>query len=139
MHSHKLGYFSTLAKELRGFFETFLDNKLRELNKIVHTAEQNRVRYTENVRISNNNLTKTWHEQLAAVHAERERVLKVLAEPEPLPTVVENFEPIKKRRQEISGEILENAQRTAGFMSEALKLQISSRINDQLRDTNWQA
>ena len=106
MHGHKLNYFATMAKELRGFFETFLDNKLRELTKIVHTAEQNRVRYTENVRISNNNLTKTWLDQLTAVHAERERVLKALAEPEQLPTVVEGFELSRKRRHEITSEIL---------------------------------
>jgi hypothetical protein len=59
MHGHKLNYFATMAKELRGFFETFLDNKLRELTKIVHAAEQNRVRYTENVRISNTVFTES--------------------------------------------------------------------------------
>ncbi len=134
MHSHKLGYFAAMAKELRGFFETFLDYKLRELTKIVHAAEQNRIRYTENVRISNNNLTKTWIDQLTAVLAERERVLKVLEELEQLPTMVEEFEHVRKRRQEITGEILEEAQRTAGHISETLKLRISSRITDKIRE-----
>ena len=132
MHSHKLGYFAAIAKELRGFFETFLDYKLRELNKIVHTAEQNRVRYTENVRISNSNLTKTWLDQLAAVHSERERALKALLEPEQLPTTIEGFELIRKRRQEIAGEVMEDAQRSARHIGETLKLKISSSIADQI-------
>lgn len=134
MHSHKLGYFAAIAKDLRGFFETFLDFKLRELNKIVHSAEQNRVRYTENVRISNNNLTKTWLDQLAAVHVERDRVLKALPEPELLPSVVDGFEVIRKRRQEIAGEIFEDAQRTARHVAETLKLKISSSIADQIHE-----
>jgi 50S ribosome-binding GTPase len=134
MHGHKLTYFSTMAKELRGFFETFLDNKLRELTKIVQTAEQNRVRYTENVRISNNNLTKTWTDQRLAVNSERERVLKLLENPEQLPSVVDGFELIRKRRQEISGEILEEAQRTAVHINEALKFKILSRLIDQIRE-----
>jgi predicted GTPase len=93
MHAHKLNYFVATAKDLRTFFEGFLDYKLRELTKIVHTAEQNIVRYTENVRISNNNLTKSWLDQLAAVHSERERALKVLTAIDQLPTGVEAFDP----------------------------------------------
>ena len=134
MHGHKLNYFVAMAKELRGFFETFLDYKLRELTKIVHTAEQNRVRYTENVRITNNNLTKTWIDQLAAVHSERERALKSLAEPEELASEAEGFELIRKRRQEITEEVFEEAQRTARHVSETLKLKISSRITDQIHE-----
>jgi predicted GTPase len=134
MHGQKLGYFAVVAKELRGFFETFLDNKLRELNKIVQTAEQNRVRYTENVRITNNNLTKTWIDQLTAVREQRERVLKILAELESLPTAVEGFDTVRKRRLEIAAEVLEEAQHTARHMNETLKLKISSKITDQIHE-----
>jgi hypothetical protein len=35
MHGHKLHYFLSTAKELRQFFDGFLDEKLRELNKIL--------------------------------------------------------------------------------------------------------
>ncbi len=134
MHGHKLNYYVTMAKELRGFFETFLDNKLRELTKIVHTAESNRDRYTENVEITNNNLTKAWIDQLAAINSERERSLKLLAEPEELPGEIEGFEPVRKRRQEVTEDILEEAQRTARHVGEALRLRISSIIIEQIRD-----
>lgn len=79
MHSHKLGYFAAIAKELRGFFETFLENKLRELNKIVHTAEQNRVRYTENVRISNNKASSlfVYHRFAAGRHLRCSNVFRL--------------------------------------------------------------
>ncbi len=134
MHGHKLNYFVAMAKELRGFFETFLDNKLRELTKIVHTAEQNRVRYTENVRITNNNLTKGWIDQFGAVQSERERALKSLTEPEGLASEIEGIESIRTRRQEINGELSEEAVRTARHWREMLKLKISSTITDHIRD-----
>jgi len=40
MHGHKLHYFQSTAKELKTFFGQFIDDKLRELTKIVSTAEQ---------------------------------------------------------------------------------------------------
>ncbi|WP_315805692.1 hypothetical protein [Bradyrhizobium sp. SZCCHNS3002] len=134
MHSHKLGYFARIAKDLRGFFETFLDHKLVELNRIVHTAEQNRVRYNENVRISNNNLTKTWIDQLSTVNLEGERVSNGLTDPESLPTALEWFEPIKKRRQEIAADNLDDARLTARHISETLKLRISGSISEQIHE-----
>jgi hypothetical protein len=65
MHGHKLHYFQSTARELKTFFGNFIDEKLRELNKIVSTAEQNIQLYNKNVSISNNNLTKNWLERQA--------------------------------------------------------------------------
>jgi predicted GTPase len=134
MHSHKLAYFAKIAKDLRGFFETFLDHKLLEVNRIVHTAEQNRIRYNENVRISNNNLTKTWIDQLTAVNVERERVLSGLTEPDTLPAALEWFELVKRRRQEIAADVLDDAQRTARHVGETLKLKIFGSIAEQIHE-----
>ncbi|MGC1685533.1 MAG: hypothetical protein WA734_07940, partial [Candidatus Acidiferrales bacterium] len=71
---------------------------------------------------------------LTAVHAARERALKGLAEPEALPAAVDGFEPVKKRRQEIAGEVLDYAQRTARHISETLRLKISGSISDQIHE-----
>jgi hypothetical protein len=54
MHGHKLHYFQSTAKELKSFFANFIDDKLRQLSKIVDTAEQNIRLYNDNVLISNN-------------------------------------------------------------------------------------
>jgi len=52
MHGHKLHYFQSTARELKTFFGNFIDDKLRELNTIVSTAEQNIQLYDKNVLIS---------------------------------------------------------------------------------------
>jgi hypothetical protein len=49
MHGHKLDYFHSTARELKAFFGNFIDDKLRELTKIVGAADQNIQLYNKNV------------------------------------------------------------------------------------------
>ena len=105
MHGHKIHYFFSTAKELKQFFSSFLDDKLRELNKIVGAASQNIDLYNANVRISNNHLTQRWHEQLGAVRAAQEHGLKAATHLHQIPSEVTAFDPVIKMRSKVAADL----------------------------------
>jgi predicted GTPase len=129
MHGHKLHYFQSTAKELKTFFGNFIDDKLRQLTKIVDTAEQNIRLYNDNVLISNNNLTKNWLDQLSSIRAIRERTLKSLPLADPIPQSADNFETVSKRRVGISKSLVTEAQ----FMARQINLKVRLEISRNLR------
>lgn len=133
MHSHKVRYFQSSAKHLRLFFEEFLDFKLKELTRIVEAAELNVRRYNENVRISNNNLTKNWFDQLTEIREEREKVAASLIEIQELPADVHKFDSVVKRRAEISREFQEELSRTIQQIVNGIKLDISKIARKELQ------
>jgi predicted GTPase len=73
VHGHKVRFYLTTAKELNAFFEYFLADKLSELKKIISAADNNIVLYHRSVSVSNNNLTKSWHERYLALQDVRQR------------------------------------------------------------------
>jgi hypothetical protein len=132
MHGHKLHYFQSTAKELKTFFGNFIDDKLRELSKIVSTADQNIQLYNKNVLISNNNLTKNWLDQLGSIRATRERNLKSLRGTDVIPQRVDSFDIALKRRSDITKSLLEHAQFTARQIALKVKLEISRNLRTRV-------
>jgi len=129
MHGHKLRYFQTTARDLRGFFANFIDEKLRELSKIVDTAEQNIQSYNANVIISNSNLTKSWLDQFTSIRSTRERTVKSLGNLDALPPSVETFAQVIKRRVEIKKSLSNDAL----FISRNIGLKAKLEISQNLR------
>lgn len=129
MHGHKLHYFQSTAKELKTFFGNFIDDKLRELNKIVSTAEQNIQLYNKNVLISNNNLTKNWLDQLASIRATRERTIKSLRAFDLLPPSIDDFDSAFTRRSAITKSLFEHSQ----FISRQTGLRVRLEASRNLR------
>jgi hypothetical protein len=135
MHANKLEFFRASAKELRKFFEEFLDGKLKGLTRIVDTAEQNINRYNENVLISNNNLTKHWLDQLTNIANERERALNGISGIIQLPSSVESFDHAFKRRRQTNQELLSACQFIARDISEPWATAFAKRLQAHVRDT----
>jgi predicted GTPase len=67
VHSHKVQFYLTSAKDVRVFFEQFLNTKITELHKIVSVAGKNIQLYNETVMITNNDLTRSWFERSSAL------------------------------------------------------------------------
>lgn len=134
MHGHKLQYFRTMSRELRSFFERFLDDKLRELGKIVSTADQNIRLYNENVVISNASLTKNWIDQLSAVQASREAVTSRLDPAEVLPSNVDAFDVVVARRADTNKLLSEQAMQDAQYIHSRFKMELSDRIRQRVDD-----
>jgi hypothetical protein len=132
MHGHKLQYFQSTARELKTFFGTFIDDKLRQLSKIVQTAEQNIQLYNDNVLISNSNLTKNWLDQLSRIRATRERTLKSLSVVDSLPESVDNFETARKRRLDIVKSLANEAQLMTRQISLKVRLEISNNLRSRI-------
>lgn len=136
MHGHKLRYFQSAARELKAFFANFIDEKLRQLTKIVDTAEQNIQLYNENVIISNSNLTKNWLDQLTSIRATRERTLKSLVAIDPLPQAIKGFAHVNRRHLEIAKSLFTEAQFIARQIALKAQLDISQNLRgrvEQLR------
>ncbi|CCE11011.1 hypothetical protein BRAS3843_570067 [Bradyrhizobium sp. STM 3843] len=129
MHGHKIHYFQSAAKELKAFFGNFIDDKLRELNKIVSTAEQNIQLYNKNVLISNNNLTKNWHEQFGSIRATRERAQKSLRPVTLLASNIDAFEAVLSRQAAIGKALSDHAH----FMARQLALRVKLEVARNLR------
>ena len=132
MHGHKLHYFQSTAKELRTFFGNFIDDKLRELNKIVSTAEQNIQLYNKNVSISNNNLTKNWLDQLGSIRSTRERTMKSLRTVDQIPARAALFETVVTKRSSITKSLHEHAHYTARQIDSRIRLEISRNLRRKL-------
>jgi len=135
MHSHKLHYYLSAAKELKAFFAQFLDNKLRELNRIVEIAEQNIVRYNENVRISNSNLTKSWIDRLGSVRHLRDSTLKRVPALERLPNEIANFDSVLRKGMAIGSELLKEANNATRFGTIKIKQEALREVGEQLRES----
>jgi len=136
MHGHKLHYFQTAARELRTFFGNFLDEKLRQLIKIVDTADQNIRLYNENVIISNSNLTKNWLDQLTSIRTTRERISKSLMPIEPLPQTIGGFTQANKRRADIAKSLSQESVFFARQIGLKARLEVSQNLRgrvEQLR------
>jgi len=129
MHGHKLRYFQSSARELKAFFANFIDEKLRQLTKIVDTAEQNIQLYNENVIISNSNLTKNWLDQLTKIRTTRERTLKSLVAIDPVPQSIKGFPNANRRHSEIANSLFTEAQ----FISRQIGLKARLDISQNLR------
>lgn len=134
MHGHKLHYFQSTAKELKTFFGSFIDDKLRELNKIVSTAEQNIQLYNKNVLISNNNLTKNWLDQLSAIRANRERTQKSLRILEPVPSGINGFDSVIARRAAITKSLSTDAHYISRQLALRIRLEVSRSLRDRVED-----
>lgn len=134
MHSHKLHYYLASAKMLKKFFETFLENKLRELNRIVDVAEQNIQRYNENVKISNSNLTKGWVDQLGVARQTGKSVLKKVPAPAHLPAQISSFDAVIKRRTSVSTELLREAGHISKYAELAVRQGALAAVRSHLRE-----
>jgi predicted GTPase len=137
MHGHKLRYFQTSARELKSFFANFLDEKLRQLTKIVDTADQNIQLYNENVIISNSNLTKNWLDQLASIRAARERTLKSLTTIDPLPQSVSDFNQVHRRQADIFKSLSNEATSIAQHIELKAKLDISQNLRRRVEQLKF--
>jgi hypothetical protein len=126
-------YYLSFAKELKSFFDYFLDRKLTELNNVVDSADRNIQRYNTNVIISNNNLTKGWIDQLRAIRLTREAALGRLSQPYQIPAKLDGFEAVSRRRAEINMELGNDAQRAAQYVEKAVKREILLKIRTLLR------
>jgi hypothetical protein len=136
MHGHKLRYFQSAARELKAFFANFIDEKLRQLTKIVDTAEQNIQLYNENVIISNSSLTKNWLDQLTSIRATRERTFKSLVAIDPIPQTIKGFAHVNRRHLEITKSLFTEAQFIARQIALKARLDISQNLRgrvEQLR------
>jgi predicted GTPase len=139
MHGHKLRYFQSASRELKSFFGNFLDEKLKELTKIVDTAHQNIQSYNENVIISNSNLTKNWLDQLTSIRSTRERMQKTIGVTTPLPGTVDSFTQISARHSAISKSLLEESLFTARQIDLKAKLEILQNLRSRIEHTNlWE-
>ncbi|MBB4367890.1 hypothetical protein GGD63_000659 [Bradyrhizobium sp. cir1] len=134
MHGHKLHYFQSTAKELKTFFGNFIDEKLRELNKIVSTAEQNIQLYNKNVSISNNNLTKNWLDQLGSIRSTRERTMKSLRVIDQIPARAGYFESVATRRSSITKFLYDHAHHTARQLESRVRLEIARNLRWRLEE-----
>jgi hypothetical protein len=85
MHSYKVHFFHNTALLLRSFFSGFLADKLKELTRIVVSADKNIKRYQYLVGVSNAKLTKSWSENLKRIQDLRIRARERVKEPKPLP------------------------------------------------------
>lgn len=131
MNSHKLHYYLSSAKQLRIFFADFLDDKLRELNKIVLTARINIDTYNENVRISNNELTRIWIEQHKAVNAAREAATSKLDISD---GPSDQAADISIKTTDIDLDLAKQARFTALSIGRKAKSTLSRRIHDHLSE-----
>ena len=134
MHGNKLHFYLSGAKELRDFFASFLEDKLIELNKIVAAAERNIQRYNEVVRISNNNLTKAWLDQLGLINLARTRTTERLKRLDALPSDYSSFGSVVKMRLEISNDLSRDAKFRAGSLSARLHSAILPQLQEHFRE-----
>jgi len=130
MHTNKLHYYLSGAKELRDFFAGFLHSKLIELNKIVAAAARNIQKYQENVNISNNNLTKAWVDHHVAIDLAKTRALEPLKNLVALPEDYSGFTAVIKKRAEVLNDFRRDAAYSASSIHANLKVDVTSKLQD---------
>jgi predicted GTPase len=130
MHTNKLHYYLSGAKELRDFFAGFLNSKLTELNKIVAAAARNIQKYQENVNISNNNLTKAWLDHHAAIDLAKTRALEPLKSLDALPEDYSGFPTVIKKRADVLNDLRRDAAYSASSIQANLRVDVISRLQD---------
>ena len=130
MHTNKLQYYRSGAKELRDFFAGFLRSKLVELTKIVEAAARNIRKYQENVNISNNNLTKAWLDHHAAIDLAKTRALEPLKNLTTLPENPAEFTSVTKMHAEVRDDLRREAVYSANSIHANLRADVVSKLQD---------
>jgi len=132
MHTNKLHFYLTAARELRDFFARFLEAKLQGLSTVVSSAERNIQRYNEVVQISNTNLTHSWLDRHAALNSARDRTLDRLKRPPDLPEQYSAFSAVIKKRAEVSEDVARDARIAAQSIGARVRKEVLPLLQDHL-------
>lgn len=143
MHSYKVAFFQNMAQTLCDFFSNFLDEKLRELSRVVTTAQANINKYENSVNLTNVNLTHSWVERYDLLQDLRAKTAERIRNRDNLPTSFFNSAPIANLSATLQADIHREAKRTAeqirqhvvreGFSELHREL---NRVRDELRNAD---
>lgn len=81
LHEHKLNFYRRIGIKVRSAFFLHIQNKILTLKKYVEDANKNISRYEHKVRISNNELSKTWGNYQNEIEKITDRNIQDLQEP----------------------------------------------------------
>lgn len=140
MHYHKVQFFRETAEQLRDFFSSFLDLKLKELSTIVAAASKNIERYEQVVGISNANLTKSWFERHSMIQDLNTKSASRLRPFTELPESLFSLSSVSKVADELRSHVAQHskavAERVERHVMQTAFLELKSQFGNAVRNVS---
>ena len=135
LHIHKIAYFLRSAKNIKEFYESYLEKKIHSLRGLLSTAQENHQNYQETVLIANNRLTESWLEQRHRLNQVRNKLSEWTSNISPfgnLPTQATRLEIVTNSLTSIQQDLKYWAESKAETLCRSLKSRFSKALSERI-------